>query len=245
MNVKLVFSTAALAAVLLCQSTVTGQEIVSVDFSNTFSAANSTTSGAAVIGSAGDQFNFLVAGNGQDLPNASDLINTAGIATGLAVTNTGFDIGGFNDLGALGPFTSVAFVDSVTTGTTAISGFNVGDLVDLHVLGSQSGAEVEGGTFTISAGTTTGPSSQITTDSTLQIVSPLVEGQDFVSFLGVSPDATGTIQFDTTVAPGGSFASVAGFQLEVNSAGDAIPEPSALMLASGLIALVSLRRRKS
>lgn len=114
-----------------------------------------------------------------------------------------------------------------------LSGLDITKLYSI-VLYSADVSTVQGGSWTLSAGTYTGPATRISTGSQ---TSTFVEGENYVRFDNITSTAGGGISFN--LANNGANAPIFNaFEIAV------VPEPSAALLG-GLGALALLRRRRA
>ena len=218
--------------------------IIDLQFTaNTGQGTAVNASGAAVIGSAGDQWNHILLGPGSNSGIA--LTDNAGSATGVFFSYSGsggYNIG--NVSGTVSQTPNPALTTQYLYGGGAIpmtiSGLTAGELYDLYVYSSADPAASGGPPYTrpIYISANGSPAVYVTADPT---VATFTAGINYAEF-AVEADSSGNFAVIATSA--GSEVDINGFQLTPA----AVPEPSSLILVLvpavvGLIVYFWRRRR--
>ena len=221
MKRKTVFMAAALSLLICASSSLAG--LVNVNM--TYSGERPT--GAAGTGIAGDYWNnygFMSVPYTYVLKDADE--NDSGISM-INSERYGWHAGTINE--TVGPLLYGYYGNSSnnTDGlSTTFSGFSEGDIVDVYCYSAAVGQAGGGQTFTIDGTSLRGTNKGL--------VSSFVEGENYVVFYGVTPDANGEI----TVVGSYDHHPINGYQLDIT------PEPASIGLlgVGGLFAV--LRRKK-
>lgn len=206
-------------------------QLISVDF-NGFSGA--TQSGAAVIGSAGDQWNGITTGT----PNPHALNTTTGAASGVSLTTV--SMGSIGPFGPPTPFASTPynalFQDGCLIGQTTppasmtFTGLQPNEAYELYFYAQDNAAQAGTTTFTINGNAVT-----VNYDGT---TNTFIEGTTYGRFASVLASGTGTMAIDIT-GTGNLRGVVNGLQLN-----RPIPEPTALGSIAVIAATMARRRRR-
>jgi hypothetical protein len=233
------FFVTVLTGAIISLAAATGahaQQLIDVDFNG---PPSPTQSGAAVIGSAGDQWNGIDA-FGADFSGTSttSLIYANGSASGvtLVTNNSGYFYSG--SLFSSTPYGNLMddgtqVQDVGTPLTFTISGLTANGLYQFYFYSEQTHNDVPSSTtYTIDG------SSQTLSSSGTQAT--LVEGSTYAVFNSVAADASGDILVSVTgpVTADGIAGPVNGFQMSE------VPEPGTWLFGAALscVALCSRRR---
>ncbi|MEM6822696.1 MAG: PEP-CTERM sorting domain-containing protein [Verrucomicrobiota bacterium] len=213
------------------------QVLINVDFGGGFfSPSGPVHTGAAVVGSAGDQWNSFD-NTGQNISGLGGALNdSTGSASGAILTFNGSFLFNDTDTAYTGPAGSLMqdYLGIRTdfnggVGTLTLTGLDTNAAYTLHTY-SQPDVGGRQTTFAVDGG-----SSQ-TTSASDAAASALVLGQNYLVFTGTT-NGSGTMTINYSVGTGeGAFN---GFQLEV------VPEPSTwTLLLAGALSLFLLRKQK-
>lgn len=222
----------ALTAALITTPIVSHAAVVAGDIINgNFGiAGNTTPSGAAVIGSAGDFWNnaFRTAG-GSGGVSATGLLLTDGTTNsgvGFSISN-GAGNGSIYSTANPDVFEGDIFITTATPFIT-ISGL-AGATIDLYIYAASGSATGQGSTFTFG-------STALSTTDTAGVETGYTNGVNYVKFSGLVADSSGNIS-GTWMRRVATYGVINGFQIMV------VPEPSTVLLgALGLLALMRRRR---
>lgn len=197
--------------------------------------------GAAVVGSAGDQWNLLSGATGIGVPGSNvALLDTGGSATGVSLSWTGFEVYVPTN-GQIGAFGSTAFAPLMNSYLVAkpsspasmtILGLAANSEYALYIVTQgDRNANNRTTTFSVNGG------SPFTTAPTNANANTFISGQNYKLF-DVFADANGIIQVSMTSTNEGT---INGFQLV-----GAVPEPGTvfLCLGGGALLLLGRLRRK-
>lgn len=206
-------------------------DLISVDF-NAFNGA--TQSGAAVIGSAGDQWNGITTGT----PNPHALNTTTGAASGVSLTTVSM---GQILFSPAPPFTSTPYNALMQDGcligqptppaSMTFTGLQPNEAYELYFYAQDNAAQAGTTTFTIN-----GSAATVNYDGT---TNTFIEGMTYGRFASVLASGTGTMEISIT-GTGNLRGVVNGLQLN-----RPIPEPGALGSIAAIGAIVARRRRRS
>ena len=209
--------------------------LIDVQFGSNSPQASVQYSGGAVIGSAGDYWNYFLPYSGADT-----LYDTSGSVTGVTVTysadgNWGLSAGTSNFAGT--PYYNLMQSFLYTSGTPislTFSGLTPGLSYHLYLYGqSDFNSPYFGGVVTANGQTLV---------ALQDTYSTFVNGGNYVEFTG-TVDVNGEVTVSDAVYPGRYQTMVNGVQLEAGTV--PIPEPSTYALLTCALAglsLVSLRR---
>ncbi len=184
--------------------------------------------GAAVVGTAGDQWNYLNPPT-QSAPSltASALSQSNGAATTVSFTSVGSN---FNNHRTATNALLNDYLLALAPGTFTIANLLPGKSYDLYLY-STAGSVGLGGAFTVNGGS---PQSATGTVA----FTGYVLGENYLQFFGVTADGSGNI--NGTFAPGTSgLGALNGFQIS----GTFLPEPASLSLIA-ILAVPMLRRNR-
>lgn len=195
--------------------------------------------GAAVVGVAGDRWNYFASNTGSSQP----LITSAGLASGVSMSYSA-DVA-YVASAAYTQFTGTPYAnlmlaylaDSGNGIQASFAGFSSGQVVEFYAY-TQGDNNSAGRTVAIEAnGAAAGFSTQTNTNT-------FVEGDNYQYFKSVA-DAAGVVSLDIrtiyAIGNGNDQANVNGFQIITSP----VPEPGeTFLLGSGLVTLLAVARRK-
>jgi len=216
-------------ACLLLSAEARAAAILNVQFGNQNGTAYT---GAAVVGTAGDYWNFLNHGNGTNVA----LEDSASDATSMTLTWQGGDATAPFDYGF--EFTAYADLMAGYLYNTSLQVMNVDGLTpdtsyDLYIY-TQGDSASDGREIQVSVN----GGSDYSTGPTVSSASTFILGQNYLD-IAVTSDGSGQLSIATTPT---LEADINGFQLVQTDS--ATPEPSTLgLLAAGLAGMVWLKRR--
>lgn len=223
----------AMATILLALLPAAARaQLISVDFNFSTGA---TQSGAAVIGSAGDQWNGITTGT----PGPHALNTTTGAASGVSLTTV--SMGSIGPFGPPTPFASTPYNALMQDGcligqpsppaSMTFSGLQPNEAYELYFYAQDNAAQAGTTTFTINGNAVT-----VNYDGT---TNTFIEGVTYGRFASVLASGTGTMEISIT-GTGNLRGVVNGLQLS-----SPIPEPGALGSIAAVGAIVARRRRRS
>jgi hypothetical protein len=207
-------------------------DLIDVQFGSTGPTASTQFSGAALTGTAGDQWNYFQSGSG-----SLSLTDSNGLATGLSITysaNGAYGVvpseSGFHNT----PYAALmqSFIYTTSSISITIQGLSPDEAFDLYIYGqSDQNSGNYGGAVTVNGLVQTALQSTYTS---------FVDYGNYLMFQGTA-NTNGTISITDAVAPGREQTMVNGIQLITQP----VPEPMSLSLfVLGISALGLLRYRR-
>ncbi|MBC7636515.1 MAG: hypothetical protein H7251_13025 [Acetobacteraceae bacterium] len=203
---------------------------INVQFSSNYPNQGNNFSGGAVIGNAGDQWNYFTASGG-----SASLNDTSGAATAVTMN---FNAQGAWTLGGSSPFNSTPYVALMnsflyTQGTPVsvmLSGLAANSGFSLYIYGDSDQVAGYGENFNVNGATQT---------ALQDYASTFIANDNYTLFTGTADNA-GVINITAAIPSGRYQAMINGLQLVTTD----VPEPfSAAIFATGLLALLGVRRR--
>lgn len=226
---------AVLILATLLFSTAAHATLVDVQFMSPGGGPQGTAgtqfSGAALVGSAGDQWNIIESASG-----SSPLITSAGSASAVSLSYSAtvvYGLASFQEKFLGTPYANLMQSFLVSHNgeapmTLTFSGLSPGEPYALYVYG-QSASTSYGETVTVNGATQTALQTN---------ASSFIENDNYLLFQGLA-NASGDIAINDVTAPGELEADLNGLQL------DLVPEPASFaLLGVGILALSLVRRRR-
>lgn len=223
-------ATMLLAVVALLPAGAARADLISIDFN---AVGGATQSGAAVIGSAGDQWNGI---NPSSTPSPHALNTTTGAASGVSLTTVSMGQILFSPPGPFAPTPYNTLMQDACLiaqpsppASMTFTGLVPNQAYELYFYAQDNAAVAGSTTFTIN-----GTAKTVNYDGT---TNTFIEGTTYGHFASVLASGTGTLAISITGT--GNFAGIVnGLQLS-----SPIPEPTALGSIAVVAALGARRRR--